>query len=145
MGYALPAAIAAGLIHRDRPVVALVGDGGLGMTLAELETAVREQARVIVLCFDNERYGTIHMHQERRGAGSTHATDLGPVDFAAVARACGARGLRVESDDAFEPALRTAIAADRTTLIQLVVDRRWVSVDSTPSSALTEEAPPATD
>ena len=117
----------------------------MGMTIAELETAVREQARVVVLCFDNERYGTIRMHQERRGAGSTRATDLGPVDFAAVARACGARGLRVESDAAFERALRTALAADRTTVIQLVVDRRWVSVDSTPSSALTEEAPPATD
>ncbi|MGK2851440.1 MAG: thiamine pyrophosphate-binding protein, partial [Candidatus Limnocylindrales bacterium] len=57
MGYGLPAAIAAALVHRDRPVVALVGDGGLAMTMAELETAVREQAKVIVLAFDNERYG----------------------------------------------------------------------------------------
>ena len=67
MGYGLPAAIAAALVHRDRPVVALVGDGGLAMTMAELETAVRENARVIVLVFDNERYGTIRMWQERRG------------------------------------------------------------------------------
>jgi thiamine pyrophosphate-dependent acetolactate synthase large subunit-like protein len=66
MGYGLPAAIAAALVHRDRPVVALVGDGGLAMTMAELETAVREQTRVIVICFDNERYGTIRMHQDRR-------------------------------------------------------------------------------
>ncbi len=49
MGYGLPAAIAAALVHRDRPVVALVGDGGLGMTMAELETAVREHAKVIVV------------------------------------------------------------------------------------------------
>ena len=67
MGYGLPAAIAAALVHRDRPAVALVGDGGLGMTLAELETAVRERARVIVVVFDNQRYGTIRMWQERRG------------------------------------------------------------------------------
>ena len=71
MGYGLPAAIAAALVHRDRPVVALVGDGGLAMTMAELETAVREGARVIVLVFDNERYGTIRMWQDaaraRRG------------------------------------------------------------------------------
>ena len=65
MGYGLPAAIAAALVHRDRPVVALVGDGGLAMTMAELETAVRVGARVIVVVFDNERYGTIRMWQER--------------------------------------------------------------------------------
>ena len=92
MGYGLPAAIAASIVHRDRPVVALVGDGGLAMTLADIETAVREHAKVIVLVFDNERYGTIRMHQEARPSGSTPATDLGPLDFAAVARACGARG-----------------------------------------------------
>ena len=104
MGYGLPAAIAAALVHRDRPAVALVGDGGLGMTLAELETAVRERARVIVIVFDNQRYGTIRMWQERRGSGQGVATELGPVDFAAIARACGARGALVERDDEFEPA-----------------------------------------
>ena len=129
MGYGLPAAIAASIVHRDRPVVALVGDGGLAMTLADIETAVREHAKVIVLVFDNERYGTIRMHQEARPSGSTPATDLGPLDFAAVARACGARGVRVETDDAFEPALRAAIAADRPSVLQLVLDRRWIHVD----------------
>jgi acetolactate synthase-1/2/3 large subunit len=129
MGYGLPAAIAASLVHRDRPVVALTGDGGLAMTMAELETAVRENARVVVVCFDNERYGTIRMHQDRRPDGTTVGTDLGPVDFAAIARACGARGIRVDTDDAFEPALRQALAADRPTVVQLALDRRWVSVD----------------
>jgi acetolactate synthase I/II/III large subunit len=129
MGYGLPAAIAAALVHRDRPVVALVGDGGLAMTMAELETAVRENARVIVVVFDNERYGTIRMWQDRRGSGEGVGTELGPVDFAAIARAVGARGARVERDDAFEPALRAALAADRPTVIQLALDRRWVSVD----------------
>jgi acetolactate synthase-1/2/3 large subunit len=129
MGYGLPAAIAAALVHRDRAVVALVGDGGLGMTMVELETAVREHTRVVVVCFNNERYGTIRMHQDRRAEGQSVATDLGPIDFAAVARACGARGVRVDSDDAFEPALRQALAGDRPTVIDLVLDRRWVSVD----------------
>ena len=128
MGYGLPAALAAALVHRDRPVVALVGDGGLGMTMAELETATRERIRVIAVVFDNERYGTIRMHQDARPTAPT-ATDLGPIDFAAVARACGARGIRVETDDAFEPALRQALVSDRSTVIQLTLDRRWVSVD----------------
>jgi acetolactate synthase-1/2/3 large subunit len=133
MGYGLPAAIAASLVHRDRAVVALVGDGGLGMTLGELETAVRVGARVVVVVFDNERYGTIRMWQERRGTGVGVGTDLGPVDFAAIARACGARGVRVEKDAEFEGALRAALAADRTSVIQLSLDRRWVSVDDLPA------------
>jgi acetolactate synthase-1/2/3 large subunit len=129
MGYGLPAAITAALVHRDRQVVAMVGDGGLAMTMGELETAVREGARVVVVCFDNERYGTIRMWQERRGTGQGVATELGPFDFAAVARAAGARGVRVDADAEFEGALRTALAADRPTVIQLALDRRWVSVD----------------
>jgi acetolactate synthase-1/2/3 large subunit len=133
MGYGLPAAIAAALVHRDRPVVALVGDGGLAMTMAELETAVRVGARVVVVVFDNERYGTIRMWQERRGTGVGVATELGAVDFAAIARACGARGARVEKDAEFEPALRAALAADRSTVIQLALDKAWVSIDQPPA------------
>ncbi|MBA3234406.1 MAG: hypothetical protein H0T59_00250 [Chloroflexi bacterium] len=133
MGYGLPAAIAAALVHRDRAVVAVVGDGGLGMTLAEIETAVRVGARVIVVVFDNERYGTIRMWQERRGTGVGVATELGPVDFAAIAKACGARGLHVERDADFEPALRGALAADRATVIHVALDRGWVSIDQTPT------------
>jgi acetolactate synthase-1/2/3 large subunit len=133
MGYGLPAAITAALVHRDRAVVALVGDGGLGMTMAELETSVRVGARVVVVAFDNERYGTIRMWQERRGTGVGTATDLGPVDFAAIARACGARGVKVDRDAEFEPALRAALAADRSTVIHVALDRRWLSVDQPPA------------
>lgn len=132
MGYGLPAAIAAGLVHRDRAVVALVGDGGLGMTLAELETAVRSGLRTVVLAFDNQRYGMIRSYQERRPGATAVATDLGPIDFAAAARALGARGVRVDDDAAFESALRQALVADRPTVIHLVVDRGWEGVDSTP-------------
>ena len=129
MGYAVPAAIAAALVHRDRPVVALAGVGGMAMTMAELETATRESARIIVLVFDNERYGTIRMWQDRRGSGEGVGTDLGPIDFAAVARGLGARGVRVERDGDLEPALRQALAEERSTVIHLVLDRAWVSVD----------------
>jgi acetolactate synthase I/II/III large subunit len=129
MGYGLPAAIAAALVHRDRAVVALTGDGGLAMTLSELETAVREHARVVVLVFDNQRYGTIRMWQEIRGTGQGVATELGPVDFAAAARAFGANGAHVNLDSEFEPALRRALAADGPTVIQLALDKAWVSVD----------------
>jgi acetolactate synthase-1/2/3 large subunit len=129
MGYGVPAAIAASLVHRDRPVVALVGDGGMAMTMAELETATRENARIIVIVFDNERFGTIRMWQEARGTGEGVATELGAVDFAAIGRAMGARGVRVDRDADVEPAIRQALVEERSTVIQLALDRAWVSVD----------------
>jgi acetolactate synthase I/II/III large subunit len=132
MGYGVPAAIAAGLVHRDRAVVALVGDGGLGMTLAEVETAVRCGLRTVILVFDNQAYGMIRTYQERRPGGAAVATELGPIDFAAAGRALGARGVRVEDDAGFEPALRQALVSDRPTVIHLVVDRRWEGVESRP-------------
>ena len=142
MGFGLPAAIAASLASPGRPVVALVGDGGLGMTGAELETAVREGARPTVLVFDNGRYGTIRDHQDRRGLAPV-ATDLGPVDWAALAAAYGASGVRVERDEDVEPAIRAALASRRPAVIHLVVDRRWVSVDrlAEPEAEAEPEAP----
>ena len=148
MGFGLPAAIAASIASPGRPVVALVGDGGLGMSAAELETAVREGARPVVLVFDNARYGTIHDHQVQRGLLPV-ATELGPVDWAALAEAYGATGVRIESDDEFEPALRAALGSRRPTVLHLVVDRRWVSVDrvddSIPEPAATVEIEVAPD
>jgi acetolactate synthase-1/2/3 large subunit len=102
------------------------------MTLAEIETAVRAGLRTIILVFDNERYGMIRSYQDRRADGGGVATDLGPIDFAAAARALGARGQRVADDSEFEPALRQALVADRPTVIHLAMDRRWEGVDSRP-------------
>jgi len=129
MGYALPAALAAAVARPGRQVVALAGDGGFAMTMAELETAVRERLPVIVLVFDNRRYGTIRAHQEERGAGQGIGTELGAIDFAGVAEALGAAGFRVERDDEFEDALTSALKARRPAVIQLQLDRRWLSID----------------
>jgi acetolactate synthase-1/2/3 large subunit len=128
MGYGLPAAIAASLVQPGRAVVALCGDGGLGMTMNELETAVRQGATPVILVFDNRRYGTIAMHQRNEGRDLV-ATDLGSIDFAAVARACGAQGGRVTRDAQFEPALVDALGAGRPAVIQLELDPRWISPD----------------
>ena len=116
MGYGLPAAIAASLVHRDRPVVALVGDGGMAMTMAELETAVREHARIIVLVFDNERYGTIRMWQERRGTrrGRRHGARSGRLRGDRAARWAPA-GSASSATPTFEPALRQALVEERST------------------------------
>ena len=128
MGYGLPAAVAASLAEPRRQVVALCGDGGLAMTMNELETAVRTGAKPVVIVFDNERYGTIAMHQVNEQRDEV-ATGLGPIDFAAVALACGAQGIRVGNNDAFEPALRAGLAADRATVLHLDLDPRWINPD----------------
>jgi acetolactate synthase-1/2/3 large subunit len=134
MGYGLPAAIGATLARPGRLGVALAGDGGFAMTMAELETAVRERAHVLAVVFDNGRYGTISRRQHERGDDTGLGTSLGPVDFAAVAEACGALGISVRSDEEFEPALRQALEAGRPALLHLALDPRW----STPDAGLAE-------
>lgn len=128
MGYGLPAAIAASLVAPNRPVIALVGDGGLAMTMNEFETAVRTGARPVVLVFDNQRFGTIAMHQRNEAFAET-ATGLGPMDFAAIARAMGAQGGHVTRDSEVEPALRAALTAQKPTLLHLEIDPSWVTPD----------------
>ncbi len=130
MGYGLPAAIGATLARPGRLGVALAGDGGFAMTMADLETAVRERAHVVAIVFDNGRYGTIWRHQKERGTGEGLGTSLGPIDFAGVAEACGALGLSVHSDDEFEPALRQALEAGRPALLHLALDPRWTTPDA---------------
>jgi acetolactate synthase-1/2/3 large subunit len=111
--------------------VALCGDGGLAMTMNELETAVRTGATPVVIVFDNGRYGTIAMHQANENRPEV-ATELGPIDFAVVARACGAEGVHVTDNAAFEPAMLRALGAGRPTVLHLDLDPGWVTPDRTP-------------
>ena len=121
-------AVVTALHERGVKIVMTTHDLGQARRHA-VEIAAREGARIVVLVFDNERYGTIRMWQARRGTGEGVATELGSVDFAAIARGLGARGVRVERDDDVEPAIRQALAEERSTVIQLTLDRAWVSVD----------------
>jgi acetolactate synthase-1/2/3 large subunit len=129
MGYGLPAAIGAKLAAPGRPVVALAGDGGATMTIAELETAVRCEAPVVVVVLDNRRHGTIRMHEERHGTRPPVGTELGAVDFAAVARGLGAGAATVSAADDVAPALAEALSSDRPALVHCVMDPDQLSVD----------------
>lgn len=88
MGFALPAAVGAALARPGTPVVCLVGDGGLGMTLAELETIARLGLPITVVVFDDAALSLIEIKQ-LPGQGGTDAVRYAPIDFAAVARAVG--------------------------------------------------------
>jgi thiamine pyrophosphate-dependent acetolactate synthase large subunit-like protein len=95
MGYAVPAAVGAKLVHPDRTVVAMVGDGGVLMTGQEIETAARHGAAILVIVFQNGLYGTIAMHQASR-FGRTAGVAIDPVDLTQWARGLGATAFDVQ-------------------------------------------------
>jgi acetolactate synthase-1/2/3 large subunit len=134
MGYGLPAAVAASLMHPDRPVVCLAGDGCFLMHGQELATAVQHGARPITLLVNNESFGTIRAHQERRYPGRPSATTLRNPDFVAYARAFGAHGESVAETEAFAPAFARARASGRAAVIEIKLDVELLS----PSTTLTE-------
>jgi acetolactate synthase-1/2/3 large subunit len=119
MGYGLPAAIMAKLVHPERDVVSISGDGCFQMYPQELATAVQYGAAIIAIVVNNGSYGTIRMHQERAHPGRVIATDLHNPDFAALARAYGAHGETVERTEDFAEAFKRAQEARRPALIEL--------------------------
>jgi acetolactate synthase-1/2/3 large subunit len=122
MGYGLPAAIAAKLVHPEREVVCVAGDGDFLMTAQELATARQVGAPVVVLVVDNGMYGTIRMHQERRYPGRVSGTDLANPDFVALAHAFGAHGERVERTADVPAALERALGAGTSAVLHIPVD-----------------------
>jgi len=122
MGWGVPAAVAAAAAHPDRTVVGCVGDGGMLMTGNELATAAMYGVAPLILVFNNAKYGTIEMHQDRHYPGRRIATRLVNPDFAALARSFGLFGERVQDNVAFDAALARALAADRAALIELVLE-----------------------
>jgi acetolactate synthase-1/2/3 large subunit len=126
--------VAAKLLHPDRTVVAIAGDGDFLMTGQELATAVQYDAPIVVLLVNNGMYGTIRMHQERHYPGRVSGTDLVNPDFAALAEAFGAYGVAVERTEKFAAAFDAALAAGRPALIELRVDPEAL----TPRQSLSE-------
>lgn len=121
MGYGLPAAIAAKIVHPERTAVCFAGDGCFLMSGQELATAVLYGLNVLIIVVNNGVYGSIRMHQERRYPGHVWGTTLANPDFAALARSYGAHGETVERTEDFASALERARAADRPALIELRV------------------------
>jgi acetolactate synthase-1/2/3 large subunit len=134
MGYGVPAAVAAKLLHPERVVVAMAGDGDFLMTGQELATAVQYGAAVVVLVVNNGMYGTIRMHQERHYPGRVSGTDLVNPDFAELARAFGAHGAVVDRTEDFAGAFDEAVAAGLPAVIELRVDPEAL----TPRQSLSE-------
>ena len=118
LGYALPAAIGAKLAAPDRPVIALIGDGGLMFTVAELATAAQLQLPLPVLVPNNRGYGEIR-DQMLEAEIEPVGVDLDPPDLPALATALGARGRRVRDAAEAHDALQDALREPGPTLIEL--------------------------
>jgi acetolactate synthase-1/2/3 large subunit len=131
MGYGAPAAIAAKLVHPDRPVVCFAGDGDFLMNGQELATAVQYGANVIFVVVNNGMYGTIRMHQERDYPARVYGTELRNPDFVQLAKAYGAFGCLVEKTADFAPAFENAIASGTPAIIEARIDPEAISTRTT--------------
>jgi acetolactate synthase-1/2/3 large subunit len=121
MSYSFPAAMAARLQFPDRPILCTIGDGGFGMTHAELETCVRERLHFITVVYNDNALSLIDVAQQNRGY-PTHGVKYGDVDFSIVASGFGAWSRHVESMEALEEAVREGQLIDGPVVIDAVVD-----------------------
>jgi acetolactate synthase-1/2/3 large subunit len=118
LGYGLPAAVGAKVASPDTPVLALLGDGGVMFTIAELATAADLRLPLPIVVVDNAGYGEIRNEMIER-ADPVHAVTLPSPDFAALGRALGCHGVTLHDPADLADAVREAFAADRATVIHL--------------------------
>jgi pyruvate dehydrogenase (quinone) len=136
MANALPQALGAAACDRERQVVAFCGDGGLTMLLGDLLTAVAHRLPVKFVVFDNGRLGMVKLEQEQGGLPE-FGTELANPDLAAVARAMGLTGIRVEDPAALDGAVAQALALDGPVLLDVLTNPEEIALPpkTTPSDA----------
>ena len=121
MGIGLPGAIAAKLAYPHRTALTVTGDAGFLMNSQEIETALRIGVAIIILVWNDSKYGLIKWHQDRRFGRDTKI-DFNNPDLVKYAESFGAKGYRVEKAGDLLPTLKQAIADDTVVLIDCPVD-----------------------
>lgn len=121
MGFALPAAIAAALVHPERRVVAVSGDGGFLMNCQELETAMRLKTPFVNVVWENKQFGSIVWKQDNK-FGEHFGVDFTNPDFVKLAESFGMPAWRCEATEDFGRHLRHALALDVPSLIVMPID-----------------------
>ena len=129
VGSAFPMSLGVKLAKPSAQVVCLTGDGGLGMNLSELVTAVREKIKVTVIVFNDFGYGLIRSYQKNAFGSRLIGTEFGGQDFAKLAEGYGALGLRVTEPGELAAALELALASDVPAVVDVNVDRRDFGAD----------------
>jgi acetolactate synthase-1/2/3 large subunit len=124
MGYGIPAAIGAKAARPEAKVVCVDGDGCFQMTAQELTTAVLDELPVVVVLVNNGYLGMVQQWQDMFFEGRRSHVDLrgGVPDYVKLAEGYGGVGMLVTSEEEFEPALREALALDRTVVLDCRVD-----------------------
>ena len=122
MANGLPYAIAAQVAYPERQCVAFVGDGGFSMLMAEFATCVKYQLPIKVVIIKNNTLGQIKWEQMVFLGNPEYGCDLQPIDFAAVARACGGSGFTIERAEDCGPILAQALSTPAPVVVQAVVD-----------------------
>jgi pyruvate dehydrogenase (quinone)/pyruvate oxidase len=122
MACGLPYAIGAQVAYPDRQVVALVGDGGFTMLMGEMATAVKHQLPIKIIVFKNNVLGQIKWEQMVFLGNPEYACELQPIDFAGIARACGASGFVIEKPQDCGGILDQALSTPGPVVIEAVVD-----------------------
>ena len=132
MANAMPQALGASALDRARQVVAFCGDGGLSMLMGDLITAVSYDLPVKLVVFDNGRLGMVKLEMEQVGLPE-YGTVLHNPDFAAVARAIGLHGVRVERPDEVDDAVREALAHEGPVLLDVLTNPDEVAIPPSPT------------
>jgi acetolactate synthase-1/2/3 large subunit len=122
MAFAFAAGLGARLARPDRQIVIPIGDGDFGMMTQELETSVRENLPVVVVVYNDSGYGALRLFQKVQHQGRYLGSDYGQTDLAKLAEAYGARGERIERPGDLAPALKRALAAEVTTVLDVRTD-----------------------
>ncbi|TPP04586.1 acetolactate synthase catalytic subunit [Rhizobium glycinendophyticum] len=122
LGWGLPLAIGAKLARPDKPVVALVGDGGFAHSWAELETLVRMKIPVTVIVLNNGILGFQRDAENVKFGRYTTACHFAPVDHSVIAAACGCQSVRIADPEALAQQIRNGIEADSPYLIEVMTD-----------------------
>ncbi|MCA3272432.1 MAG: thiamine pyrophosphate-binding protein [Roseomonas sp.] len=127
MGYAVPSAIGAKIVHPERTVIGFVGDGGFLMTGQEIATAFHHSVNPVILVFNNQMYGTIRMYQERTYPHRVSGTALTNPDFARFIEAFGGHGEVVEKTEEMVPAVQRALASGKPAIVEIRMNPEQVT------------------
>ncbi|MBD0408603.1 pyruvate oxidase [Bacillus siamensis] len=120
MGCGLPGAIAASLAEPERQSIAICGDGGFSMVMQDLPTAVKYKLPITVVILNNENLGMIEYEQQVKG-NIDYVTHLQNVDYAAFAKSCGAKGIKVTKHEELAPAFHEALNSNEPVVIDAVI------------------------
>jgi len=142
LGYGLPAAIGAKLAAPDRPVVSLIGDGGLQFTLPELGSAVEARTPIIVLLWNNRGYGEIKRYMQNRSIPLI-GVDIYTPDFLALARAFGCHAERARDFKDLRALLLAAATSECPIVIEVMEDASFLTPDEPRARSGNSALPPS--